>query len=84
MTNEKIDQLAEGKGGLVLASAVMRYVAGCMCRERERLAKSLRAANADPAIISAILDESDDEKVFRWSPPDVKLDTPPKTSPAGE
>jgi hypothetical protein len=67
--NESIAETLNAKGGVVRAPAVVRYVAGCMKRERERLAKILEGGGTPAAIAAAIRDDSEDPQVFRWAGP---------------
>jgi hypothetical protein len=62
--------------GAPRAFDVVRYVAGCVQRERERVARLLRAAHVEDQLVAAVLDEADDAKVFRWRGPGAKLDDP--------
>ncbi len=66
-------------GGLPATSAVMRYPAGCMKRERERLAMIFVKERTPEKIAEAILDSSLDDKVFKWNGPEVPLDAEPKS-----
>jgi hypothetical protein len=69
-----IDRLA-GNGGAMLASgAVMRYVAGAIRRERQRLAEIFERGGMQE-IAMQIADSSLDANVFRFRPPSVDLHT---------
>ena len=57
------------------AANLIRYVAGVVKRERERLARIVRNAGVDPSVAHALLDEDDDARVFRWGAPVRKTDT---------
>lgn len=67
-----------GHIGMVEVTGVIRFVAGCMKRERERVARILRDDGFDTNVIDAVLSNTDDEKVFRWAGPETKLDDPIK------
>lgn len=56
--------------------AVMRYVSGCIHRERERLSDILKRAGVPDKYAREILDDSKDELVFRWKGPEIKLNDP--------
>jgi len=60
-------------------SAVMRYPAGCIKRERERLARIFVTEKNPEKVAEAILDNSLDDKVFKWSGPETPLDAEPKS-----
>lgn len=68
-------QLGSG-GGLVTSIGVMRYVVGCITRERARLADAVRQGATGEELAKKILDDSDDEKIFRWAPPTSEPDDP--------
>lgn len=66
------DKTLESIGGvpaLATIPNIMRYVAGCMKRERERLAKAVVASQSADALAKAILDDSEDMSIFRWKGP---------------
>ncbi|MFC1782333.1 hypothetical protein ACFL02_01955 [Planctomycetota bacterium] len=67
------------KGGFAVSSAVMRYPAGCIKRERERLARIFVTEKSPEKIAEAILDNSLDDKVFKWNGPETPLDAEPKS-----
>lgn len=68
--------LRGGSGSVALSSAVVRYTAGVVQRERERLAAIFKDAGlADVA--ERILDTSRDALVFKWAGPETPLDVPP-------
>lgn len=68
---QKVNDLG-GSAGYVTLMGIMRYVSGCILRERERLARAI------PEHADAIRDTSMDDLVFKWSGPETPLDTPPK------
>ena len=78
LDEEKQRELGMG-GGIAFGSATMRYPAGCIKRERERLARIFVNEGTPEEIATAILDSSLDEKVFKWNGPEVPLDEPPKS-----
>jgi hypothetical protein len=67
------------QGGLPTASAAMRYPTGCIKRERERLARIFVNEKTPEKIAEAILDNSLDDKVFKWNGPETPLDAKPKS-----
>ena len=67
------------KEGVPVSSAVMRFPAGCIKGERERLASIFVKKKSSEAIAKAILDNSLDDKVFKWAGPETPLDAPPKS-----
>jgi hypothetical protein len=73
---------AGGTGWVYLATghATVRYVAGCIKRERERLARVFVTEKSPERLAEAILDATLDEKVFTWNGPETPLDTPPKST----
>lgn|SRR5581483_3556626 len=79
-----IDRLAGNGGHLVHDGTVMRYVAGVVRRERQRLVEIFeRAGMVDVA--TQIADSALDPNVFRFRPPSVDLhtrtDEPPGAPP---
>ena len=78
----KMEQLGldHGGGSIALAGAVMRYSAGCIKRERERLARIFITEKTPERIAEAILDNSFDDKVFKWNGPEAPLDAEPKSA----
>jgi hypothetical protein len=66
-------------GHLTNMTGTARYVAGCLKRERERLAKIFVNSKAPAEIATAILDSSLDDNVFKWNGPESPLDVPPKS-----
>jgi ParB-like chromosome segregation protein Spo0J len=56
------------------AATIVRYVAGVVKRERERLARIVRGAGVDPSVAQALLDEDDDARIFRWGAHVDKVD----------
>jgi hypothetical protein len=73
-----------GTSSLVGCKAVMRYVAGCIKRERERLAKIAIKHENGEQLARAILDSSFDDLVFKWSPSETRLSTVPKSFEDGQ
>ena len=65
-----------GSPAVPLGTALMRYVAGCLSRERERVARILEKHDFDPDAIAEIRSEADDAKVFKWAGPESRLDDP--------
>ena len=63
-----------------LATALMRYIVGCFKRERERLAKIFINEKTPEKTATAILDNSLDDKVFKWNGPEASLDAEPKSA----
>ncbi len=57
-----------------LAPALLRYVAGCIKRERERLARVFVNPKDGDRLAEAILDGTYDDLVFRWAGPETTLD----------
>lgn len=62
---------------VAFTSVVMRYPAGCIKRERERLARIFVNEKSPQKIAEAILDNSLDDKVFKWNGPETPLDQEP-------
>jgi hypothetical protein len=61
--------IADKPEAVALVSDIIRYVAGCITRERERLA-SIIERESDPAkMAAAIRDPSEDASVFIWKGP---------------
>jgi hypothetical protein len=56
------------------AGTIIRYVAGVVKRERERLAQILLDGGVDPSVAEAVLDEDDDVRIFRWGAHVRKID----------
>ena len=84
LDESKQSELGLGGAGLAMASATMRYPAGCIKRERERLARvfvNLQEKTPEE-LAQAILDGSMDDKVFKWNGPECGLDAPPKSAEA--
>ncbi|MFA6134585.1 MAG: hypothetical protein WC869_11280 [Phycisphaerae bacterium] len=73
----KMAELGLSGGSIATAGGAMRYTAGCIRRERERLAKVFVTPKAPDKLAEAILDNSLDEKVFKWNGPEAILDAPP-------
>jgi hypothetical protein len=79
LDDKKMKELGLDGGHLATGSAVMRYTAGCIKRERERLAKIYVNEKSPKKIAEAILDNSLDERVFKWNGPETPLDFEPKS-----
>lgn len=77
MDEKKMNELGISAKGLPALTAVMRYPAGCIKRERERLARIFAEEKTSDKVAAAILDGSLDDKVFKWNGPETPLDTPP-------
>lgn len=77
LDEKKMQELGLEGGGLVMSSAVMRYPAGCIKRERERLARIFVNQKEPEKIAKAILDDSLDDQVFKWNGPEKLLDDKP-------
>lgn len=77
MDKEKMKELGMSSGHLTKSDAVMRYPAGCIKRERERLARIFAENKTPDKVAAAILDDSLDDKVFKWNGPEVPLDVAP-------
>ena len=76
----KMRELGLKGGALALDAAVMRYGSGCITRERERLASVFVREKTPEQIAQGILDNSLDDKVFKWAGPEMPLDAEPKTA----
>ncbi len=59
-----------------LDEAVFKFVTGSINRERQRIAKHLRQARVDEAIVNGLLDRSEDVNVFRDNGALVGLNDP--------
>jgi len=79
MDSSKMRSLGLKPGTLVIASAVMRYCAGCIKRERERLARAFADTRGPENLAKAIVSEEHDDFVFKWAGPETSLDVPPKS-----
>lgn len=77
LDDAKMRELGLDPGNLATASSVMRYTAGCITRERERLASILVSPKSPEEIAAAILDKSLDDRVFKWNGPEVTLSLAP-------
>jgi len=66
-------------GGLVVTLGVMRYTAGVVKRERERLAQIFITGRSPKKIAEALVDGSKDDLVFKWNGPEKTLNDPPKS-----
>lgn len=67
--NETIAEKLGCNNNMVRATAVVRYVAGVIHRERERIGHILERHLDSTVINELICDDSQDEKVFQWGPP---------------
>jgi hypothetical protein len=67
-----IDRLAGTGGHLITGDSVMRYVAGVILRERQRLAEIFERAGMQE-IAKQITDSALDPNVLRFRPPSVDL-----------
>ncbi len=67
------------RDGVAMSSGAMRYTAGCIKRERERLARVFVNVKTPEQLARAILDNSMDELVFKWNGPEALLDDLPKS-----
>ena len=79
LDEKKMSELGLKPGAFPTASAAMRYPAGCIKRERERLARIFVKERSPQKIAEAILDPSLDELVFKWNGPEISLDIPTKS-----
>ena len=78
MDEEKMMELGIGPPFIAPStSALMRYTTGTIKRERERLARIFAEERPPDKVASAILDDSLDDKVFKWNGPEVLLDKAP-------
>lgn len=57
-----------------LAPAMVRYITGCIKRERERLARVFINPKEGERLAEAILDGTYDDGVFTWAGPESNLD----------
>lgn len=80
LTNEEATmELGLGLGsGFVAPPDVMRFVSGCITRERQRLAKIFAEEKLPEAVATALVDTRFDKHVFQWAPPTVTMDQAPK------
>jgi hypothetical protein len=79
MDKAKLASLGMSDGTQTFGNSVMRYTAGCMKRERERLARIFVTDKTPEKLAEAILDASLDDLVFKWNGPEHTLDDPPKS-----
>lgn len=77
LDDAKMRELGLDTGHLAAIDAVMRYTAGCVKRERERLARVFVNEKNPEQLAHAILDNSVDDKVFKWNGPESTLDAEP-------
>lgn len=80
LNTEKVEELGLRSGRRVLGDAVMQYVAGCIRRERQRVAHVLRVCLNNPNLAEAVSDSRMDDNVFKWAGPGSDLIDPPKTA----
>lgn len=81
LDDEKMAELGLGPNkGIAFSGAVMRYTAGSMKRERERLARIFVNEKSPVKLAEAILDGTLDDKVFKWNGPESPLDKDPVSS----
>jgi hypothetical protein len=78
-----IDQLAGNGGRMVTDGTVMRYVAGAVRRERQRLSEIFERAGMQE-IAKQIADSALDSNVFRFRPPSVNLHTQTNEPPGAQ
>ena len=76
LDSSKMKELGLSGGAFPTASAVMRYSAGCIKRERERLARIFVNEKNPEEIAKGILDDSLDDNVFKWKGPEFPLGEP--------
>ena len=74
---QKVAELGGGGGPVVGSDSIMRYVAGCITRERERLARIFINQKSPEEVAKAILDSSLDDLIFKWVGPSARLDDRP-------
>lgn len=67
-----------GGDGLATTPNVMRYVAGVVLRERERMARVFDKHGMGE-VAADLRSEALDDHVFKWVGPTVGLDVPPKS-----
>ena len=78
LDGDKQNQLGLKGGSVLNASSVMRYTAGVVSRERERLARVFESHGMQE-VSQAVRDTSLDDNVFKWNGPEQDLDVPPKS-----
>ena len=78
LDHDKQRQLGLDGGHMALSSAVMRYAAGVVTRERERLARIFES-HGMKEVAQAVRDTSLDDNVFKWNGPEQDLDVSPKS-----
>lgn len=76
LDTDRMAQLGVSGGSLITAGGAMRYVAGCIQRERERLARILIRHGLE-GVAADVLDTSADDNVFKFRGPEHDLDEPP-------
>ena len=72
---KKIAEMGGKPGTLVRMDSVMRYVHGCITRERQRVAAILEEHNV-AGVAKGILDDGQDQEVFRWAAAATGLNAP--------
>ncbi|HEV7280303.1 MAG TPA: hypothetical protein VGN57_08840 [Pirellulaceae bacterium] len=63
--------------GVPTSGALVRYVAGCMKRERERIARIVESTQDPQEVARLLRDESEDAHVFKLAGPLHKLPEKP-------
>jgi hypothetical protein len=81
LDDEKMAALGLEPSHMVIGNAVMQYVAGCVLRERERLARAVEQGGSPAELAARIRSESDDDRVFKWAGASTSLDAPPVAAP---
>jgi hypothetical protein len=61
--------IADKPEALTFVGDIIRYVAGCIMRERERLARIIERESDPAKIAAAIRDSSEDVSIFAWKGP---------------
>jgi hypothetical protein len=74
ITGKRLDEIC-GNGLGTFSNVMARYFAGVICRERERIAQILENEGRHETA-AQIRSGDQDEQVFRWASPDVKLNDP--------
>jgi hypothetical protein len=70
----KATNIVDKPDSVTLIGDIIRYVAGCITRERERLARIIESETDPVKIADAIRDHSKDASVFIWKPPTKTLE----------
>ena len=70
-TNEDIKNALnlDNPNSVAMTGAVVRYVAGCITRERNRIAAIIESATDPSEMAAAIRDTSNDGDIFIWKGP---------------